>query len=51
MRRLEDALRDHLKTDVRVTTRGKSGKVILNFYSQDDLSRLLEIILGKPYDG
>lgn len=51
VRRLEDALRDHLKTDVRVTTRGKSGKVILNFYSPDDLSRLLEIILGRPYDG
>jgi len=51
VRRLEDVLRDHLKTDVRVTTRGKSGKVILNFYSEDDLSRLLEIILGKPYDG
>jgi ParB family chromosome partitioning protein len=51
MRRVEDALRGRLKTDVRVTTRGKSGRVIVNFYSADDLSRLLEIILGEPFDG
>ncbi|UCF40128.1 MAG: ParB/RepB/Spo0J family partition protein [Gemmatimonadota bacterium] len=50
-RRVEDALRGRLQTDVRVTTRGKSGKVTINFYSPDDLQRILEIILGESYDG
>lgn len=52
VRRVEDALRERLKTDVRVSARSKSsGRVTINFYSQDDLTRVLEIILGKPYEG
>jgi ParB family chromosome partitioning protein len=50
-RRVEDALRRRLQTDVRVVTRGKSGKVTINFYSPDDLQRILEMILGESYDG
>jgi ParB family chromosome partitioning protein len=50
-RRVEDALRRRLQTDVRVVTRGRSGKVTINFYSPDDLQRILEIILGESYDG
>jgi ParB family chromosome partitioning protein len=52
VRRVEEALRRRLQTDVRVSVRGKdSGKLTVNFYSQDDLSRILEIILGEPYEG
>lgn len=51
VRRVEDALRRRLQTDVRVATRGKSGKVTINFYSPDDLQRILEVILGEAYDG
>jgi ParB family chromosome partitioning protein len=52
VRRVEEALRGRLQTDVRVSARGKdSGRVTINFYSQDDLARILEIILGEPYDG
>jgi ParB family chromosome partitioning protein len=51
VRRLEDALRRHLKTDVFVVRRGKGGRITVNFYSNDDLARLLELILGRPYDG
>jgi len=51
VRRLEDVLRRHLKTDVFVVRRGKGGRVTVNFYSNDDLARLLELILGQPYDG
>ena len=52
VRRVEDALRRRLQTDVRVATRGKSsGRVTINFYSSDDLARVLEIILGEPYHG
>ena len=51
VRRIEDALRRHLKTDVFVALRGKGGRVTVNFYSNDDLARLLELILGRPFDG
>jgi ParB family chromosome partitioning protein len=51
-RRVEDALRNKLGTDVFIATRGKgSGRLTINFYSNEDLSRILEIMLGKPFDG
>jgi ParB family chromosome partitioning protein len=51
VRRVEDALRRRLKTDVFVTRRGKGGRLTVNYYSNDDLARLLEIMLGEPFDG
>jgi len=52
VRRVEDALRRRLGTDVRVTLRAKGkGQIHLSFYSNDDLARLLEVILGGPFDG
>jgi ParB family chromosome partitioning protein len=52
VRRIEDALRRRLGTDVRVTLRAKGkGQIHLNFYSNDDLARLLELMLGAPFDG
>ena len=52
MKRVEDALRKHLGTDVRVTTRRRGrGFLTLSYYSNDDLARLLELILGRPYQG
>ena len=52
VRRIEDALRRRLGTDVRVTLRAKGkGQLHVNFYSNDDLARLLELILGTPFDG
>src|SRR5437773_2351810 len=52
VRRLEDALRRRLGTDVRVTLRATGkGQSHLSFYSNDDLARVLELILGAPFDG
>src|SRR2546422_335944 len=52
VRRIEDALRRRLGTDVRVTLRAKGkGQMHISFYSNDDLARLLELILGAPFDG
>lgn len=52
VRRLEDVLRRALQTDISIVRRGKdSGRIGINFYSHDDLARILEIILGEPYDG
>jgi len=52
VRRVEDALRRRLGTDVRVSLRAKGkGQIHLSFYSNDDLARVLELILGAPFDG
>ena len=52
VRRVEDALRRRLGTDVRVTLRAKGkGQIHLAFYSNEDLARLLELMLGAPFDG
>lgn len=51
-RRIEDALRRRLGTDVTVVLGGKSkGHLAVRFYSQDDLARVLELILGRRWDG
>lgn len=51
-RRVEDALRKRLGTDVRVTMRRRGrGMVSISYYSNDDLARLLELILGEPFGG
>jgi len=52
VRRVEDALRRRLGTDVRVSLRAKGkGQIHVAFYSNDDLARILELILGSPFDG
>ena len=52
VRRVEDSLRRRLGTDVRVTLRAKGkGQIHIAFYSNEDLARQLELILGAPYDG
>jgi len=52
VQRVEEALRKRLGTDVRVTQRRKGrGIVSLSYYSNDDLARLLELILGAPFEG
>jgi ParB family chromosome partitioning protein len=52
VRRVEDALRKRLQTDVRVTARRRGrGAVTIHYYSNDDLARLLELILGESFGG
>jgi len=52
VQRVEEALRKRLATDVRVTQRRKGrGIVSMSYYSNDDLARLLELILGAPFEG
>ena len=51
-RRIEDALRKRLGTDIRVTAKRRGrGLVSISYYSNDDLARLLELILGEPFAG
>ena len=52
VRRVEDALRKHLGTDVKILPKRRGrGLITLQYYSNDDLVRLLELILGRPFDG
>ena len=51
-RRVEEALRKHLGTDTRLSTRrGGRGFLTISYFSNDDLARLLELILGEPFAG
>jgi ParB family chromosome partitioning protein len=51
-RRVEEALRKHLGTDVKLSPKRRGrGLIALQYYSNDDLARLLELILGRPFDG
>jgi ParB family chromosome partitioning protein len=51
-RRIEDVLRQRLGTDVRLTAKRRGrGLLSISYYSNDDLARLLELMLGKPFEG
>lgn len=43
---LQDSLRRCLGTKVRITQNGKRGKIEIEYYSLDDLERIVEAILG-----
>jgi ParB family chromosome partitioning protein len=45
---VEELLREALKTKVQVTFRKNKGKVIIEFYSKDDLQRLFEFLSIAP---
>ena len=52
-RDIEDRLRRHLQTDVGVhLAKGKNtkGELRIHFYSNDDLARVLDLILGRDSD-
>jgi ParB family chromosome partitioning protein len=42
---LQDSLRRHLGAKVRITQDGKRGKIEIEYYSPEDLERIVEIIL------
>lgn len=51
-RRIEEALRQRLGTDIRLTAKRRGrGLLSISYYSNDDLARLLEIILGRAFAG
>jgi ParB family chromosome partitioning protein len=44
---LQDSLRKYLGTKVHITQKGKRGKIEIEYYSHEDLERIVEAILGK----
>ncbi len=45
---LRDSLRKYLGTKVLITHKDKRGKIEIEYYSHDDLERIVQAILGKP---
>jgi ParB family chromosome partitioning protein len=43
---LEDQLRVALGTKVRIVRNGKGGSLEISFFSDEDLTRILELIMG-----
>ena len=51
-RRIEDLLRRYLQTDVHLSVGAKQrGEIRIMFYSNDDLERVLELVLGATGEG
>ena len=51
-RHIEEQLRRKFQTDVKLTLSGKAqGQISLSFYNNEDLSRLLELLLGNTERG
>lgn len=44
---LEENLRDHYKTTVKIKHANNKGKIELLYYSKEDLERILELLQGK----
>jgi ParB family chromosome partitioning protein len=44
---LQDSLRKFLGTKVKIQQKGKRGKIEIEYYSQQELERIVEAILGK----
>ncbi|MCX8119043.1 MAG: ParB/RepB/Spo0J family partition protein [Desulfobacterota bacterium] len=44
---LQDSLRRHLGTKVTIQARGKRGRIWIDYYSLEELERIVETILGR----
>lgn len=48
LRALEDRLRQQLMTKVAIVPAGRGGRIELHYFSDEDLTRLVEAIVGGP---
>ncbi len=46
---LEEDLQRHFGTSVNINRRGNKGKIEIEFYSNDDLERVLDLLRGEGY--
>jgi len=42
------ALRERFGTTVKIKTNNNKGRIEIEFYSKNDLNRLLELLYGEP---
>lgn len=47
IRALEERLREHFGTKVSLSQRGKGGSLVINFYSQEELEAILNLIFAE----
>jgi ParB family chromosome partitioning protein len=47
LKALQDSLKRCLATQVKIIPRGKKGRVVIEYYSSEDLKRIIETILEK----
>lgn len=48
IKEFEEKLRHHLSTDVKISSKNnKSGKITIDFYSEDDFERLMEMMINE----
>ena len=46
LRQVEEQLRQHLSTKVRIRQGRRGGEIALSYFSQEDLSRIVDVLLG-----
>ncbi|RPJ06349.1 MAG: ParB/RepB/Spo0J family partition protein [Deltaproteobacteria bacterium] len=47
LKALQDSLRQHLGTKVQIAPKGRRGRIEIEYYSPEDLGRIVETILGE----
>lgn len=47
LRKIQDKLRDATNTKVSIVSNGNGGKIVIDYYTEDDIQRLMELITGK----
>jgi ParB family chromosome partitioning protein len=48
LKEIQRLLRDAVNTKVEVTQGARGGKIIIDYYTQDDVERILELLTGSP---
>ncbi|MDA8442512.1 MAG: ParB/RepB/Spo0J family partition protein [Peptococcaceae bacterium] len=44
---IEDRLRSLLRTQVKIKTNGDRGRIVIDYYGQEELSQIVEVLLGE----
>ena len=47
LKEIQRVLREQVNTKVEITAGAKGGKIIIDYYTQDDLERILDLFAGK----
>jgi len=47
LREIQRILRDHVNTKVEITQSVRGGKIIIDYYTTDDIERILALITGE----
>lgn len=47
LKEIQRVLRERINTKIEITSGNKGGKIIIDYYTQDDLERILDLFSGK----